>query len=46
LYWCSLIPVCRLQPEEGYNPLLFFGLSWMGATTPLALVLADPFTST
>ena len=34
------LPVCRLQPAESYNPLLFSRLSWKGATTPLALALA------
>jgi len=40
LYWCSPLPVRRLQPAESYNPLSFFSFSWKGATTPLALVLA------
>ena len=46
LYWCSLIPVCRLQSAEGYNLLSFSSFSQKGATNPLALVLADVFTST
>ena len=41
LYWCSLIPVHRLLPAQGYNILSFSSFSWKGATTPLALVLAD-----
>ena len=40
LYWCSLIPVRRLQPAEGYNLLSFSKLPWKGAPTPFALVLA------
>ena len=35
-----------LYQYAGYNPLSFSRLFWMGATTPLALVLADPFTCT
>ena len=41
LYWCSPLPVRRLQPAESYNPLSFSSFFWKGATTPLALVLAD-----
>ena len=40
LYWCSLVPVHRLQPAEGYNLLSFSKLPWKGAPTPFALVLA------
>ena len=40
MYWCSALPVCRLQPAESYNPLSFSSFSWKGVTTPLALVLA------
>ena len=41
LYWFSLIPVRRLLPAKGYNILSFSSFSWKGATTALALVLAD-----
>jgi len=41
MYWCSLIPIRRLLLAEGYNLLSFSRLSWKGATTPLALVLAE-----
>ena len=41
LYWCSLIPVHSLLPAKGYNLLSFSSFSWKGATTPLALVLAN-----
>ena len=41
LYWSSLIPVRRLLRAEGYKLLSFSSFSWKGATTPLALVLAD-----
>ena len=34
LYWCSPLPVRRLQPAESYNSLSFSNLSWKGATTP------------
>ena len=34
LYWCSPLPVRRLQPAESYNSLSFSSLSWKGATTP------------
>ena len=34
LYWCSLIPVCRLQPAEGFNLLSFSKIPWKGAPTP------------
>ena len=34
LYWCSPLPVRRLQPAESYNSLSFSRLSWKGATTP------------
>ena len=40
LYWCSPLPVRRMQPAESYNPLSFSSFSWKGATTPLALALA------
>ena len=46
LYWCSIIPVRKLLPAEGYNLLSFSNFSWKEATTPFALVLADVFTST
>ena len=34
MYWCSPLPVRRLQPAESYNSLSFSSLSWKGATTP------------
>jgi len=37
LYWCSPLPVRRLQPAESYNSLSFSSLSWKGAATPLLL---------
>ncbi len=40
LYWCSPLPIHKLQPVESYNPLSFSSFSWKGATTPLALALA------
>jgi len=40
MYWCSPLPICRLQPAESYNPLLFSSFSWKGDTTPFALALA------
>ena len=40
MYWCSPLPVRRLQPAESYNPLSFSSFSSKGATTPLALALA------
>ena len=40
MYWCSPLPVRRLQPAESYNPISFSSFSWMGATTHLALVVA------
>ena len=41
MYWCSPLPVRRLQPVESYNSLSFSSFSWKGATTPsLALALA------
>jgi len=41
MYWCSPLPVRRLQPAESYNSLSFSSFSWKGATTPsLALALA------
>ena len=41
LYWCILIPVRRLLHVEGFNVLSFSSFAWKGATTPLALVLAE-----
>jgi len=40
MYWCSPLLARRLQPAEGYNLLSFSRLSWKGAPTLFALVLA------
>ena len=43
LYWCSPLPVRRLQPAESYNSLSFSSLSWKGATTPYFFSFKDHF---
>ena len=42
----SIYQYVGANPTEGYNLHSFSSCSWKGATTPLALVLADMFTST
>ena len=37
LYWCSPLPVRRLQPAESYNSLSFFKSLLKGSYNPLLL---------
>ena len=39
LYWCSPLPVRRLQPAESYNSLSFSSLLLEGSYNPLLLFI-------